>query len=79
MDDTSQMVTQFEKNSKEEIRVSIDRFHGRNLINIRVYYRGPDQQWLPGRQGIALGIDRYRDLADAVVRLGEALQAQGLI
>jgi hypothetical protein len=79
VDDSSQLVAQFEKNFKEEVRVSIDDFRGRKIINIRVYYRSDSGQWLPGKQGLALAVDRYRDLADAVLRLGEALQAQGLL
>jgi hypothetical protein len=64
VDDSSQLVAQFEKNSKEEVRVSIDDFRGRKIINIRVYYRSDRGQWLPGKQGLALAVDRYRDLAD---------------
>lgn len=79
MDESSQLVAQFEKNSKEEVRVSIDDFRGRKLINIRVYYRNEAGQWAPGKQGLALGVDRYRDLADAMLKLGEALQAGGLL
>lgn len=79
MTEETQLVAQFEKNSKEEVRVSIDEFHGRKLINLRVFYRTENGQWLPGKQGIALGIDRYRDLADALVKLGEELQTRGLL
>jgi Transcriptional Coactivator p15 (PC4) len=79
MTEDTLLVAQFEKNSKEEVRVSIDDFHGRKLINLRVYYRADGGQWLPGKQGIALGVDRYRDLADALVKLGEELQTKGLI
>ena len=79
MDEASQLVAQFEKNSKEEVRVSIDDFRGRKIINIRVYYRSESGQWLPGRQGLALGVDRYRDLAEAMLKVGEALQSQGLL
>jgi hypothetical protein len=79
MDETSYLVAQFEKNSKEEVRVSIDEFHGRKLINLRVFYRSEGGQWLPGKQGIALGVDLYRDLADALVKVGEELQAKGLL
>jgi hypothetical protein len=79
MDEASQLVAQFEKNSKEEVRVSLDDFRGRKIINIRVYYRSDNGQWLPGRQGLALGVDRYRDLAEAMLKVGEALQAQGLL
>jgi hypothetical protein len=79
MSELTQLVAQFEKNAKEEVRVSIDDFHGRKLINLRVYYRTDSGQWLPGKQGIALGVDRYRDLADALVKLGEELQTRGLL
>lgn len=79
MDDSSQLVAQFEKNAKEEVRISIDDFRGRKIINMRVFYRSDNGQWLPGKQGLALAVDRYRDLADAVLRLGEELQAQGLL
>jgi hypothetical protein len=75
--ESSKIVAQFEKNSREEIRVSIDDFRGYKIINIRAYYRSADQ-WLPGKQGLALTVERYRDLADAVLKLGEELQAQGL-
>jgi hypothetical protein len=79
VDETSQTVAQFEKNSKEEVRVSIDDFRGNKIINLRVYYRSPTGEWLPGKQGLALQVDRFKDLADAVLRLGEALQQRGLI
>jgi hypothetical protein len=77
MNDSSKVIAQFEKNSREEVRVSIDEFRGYKIINIRAYYRSGDQ-WLPGKQGLALTVERYRDLVDAVLKLGEELQAQGL-
>lgn len=72
-------IAKFEKNSREEVRVSVDEFHGRKIINIRVYYRNESGQWLPGKQGVALAVDRYRDLADAVLQLGEWLKSKGLL
>lgn len=57
MDDSSQLVAQFEKNSKEEVRVSIDDFRGRKLINIRVYYRSDGGEWQPGKQGVVVAVD----------------------
>ena len=79
MAESSHPVAQFEKNSKEEIRVSIDDFRGTKLINIRVFYRSATGEWLPGKQGIAMKADVYRDLASAILQLGEALQEQGLL
>lgn len=75
----SEVVAKFEKNSREEVWVSIDDFRGRKILNIRVHYRSDTGQWLPGKQGIALSVDRYRDLAEAVLQLGEKLKAEGLL
>lgn len=75
----SVLVSKFEKNKKEEVRVSLDTFHGRKLINIRVYYKDDDGTMKPGKQGIALGVDRYKDFAGAVLEVGQHLKTQGLI
>lgn len=76
-----EFVATFEKNSREEVRVSIDQYQGRRIINIRVYYRDRENssQWLPGKQGLAVSVDRYRDLAEAVLKVGEKLDAEGLL
>lgn len=75
----SEVISKFEKNSREEVWVSVDDFRGRKIINIRVHYRGETGEWLPGKQGVALAVERYRDLAEAVLKLGEKLRADGLL
>ena len=54
-------------------------FHGRKLINIRVFYKDDDGTMKPGKQGMALGVDRYKDLAGAILALGQHLKSNGLI
>jgi hypothetical protein len=73
------VIATVEKNSKEELRISIDEFHGRKLINFRIFYRSSSGDWLPGKQGMALGVDRYRELAAAMVVVGEKLQEEGML
>lgn len=73
------VVAKFEKNSREEVWVSVDDFRGRKIINIRVHYRSESGTWLPGKQGLAVSVERYRDLAEAMLKLGEKLQADGLL
>ena len=75
----SDVVAKFEKNSREEVWLSVDDFRGRKIINLRVHYRGETGEWLPGKQGIALSVERYRDLAEAILHLGEKLRAEGLL
>jgi len=74
----SVVISTFEKNKKEEVRVSLDTFHGRKLINIRVWYKGDDGTMKPGK-GLAVGVDRYKDLAGAILELGQHLKTHGLI
>ena len=73
------LVAQFEKNKKEEVRLSVGTFHGRKIINIRVYYKDDDGTWKPGKQGLALSVERYKDLAGAILQVGEYLKAHGMI
>ncbi len=73
------VIATFEKNKKEEVRVSVETFHGRKLINIRVFYKDDDGTMKAGKQGIALAVDRYKDLAGAVLELGQHLKSNGLI
>jgi len=73
------VIATFEKNKKEEVRVSVETFHGRKLINIRVYYKDDDGIMKPGKQGIALSVDRYKDLAGAILELGQHLKSNGLV
>jgi transcriptional coactivator p15 (PC4) len=73
------LVAQFEKNKKEEVRLSVGTFHGRRIINIRVYYKDDDGTWKPGKQGLAVSVERYKDLAGAILQVGEHLQANKLL
>ena len=73
------VIATFEKNKKEEVRVSVETFHGRKLINIRVFYKDDDGTMKPGKQGIAVAVDRYKDLAGAILELGQYLKSNGLI
>ena len=75
----SETVAKFEKNSREEVWVSVDDFRGRKLINLRVHYRSESGEWMPGKQGLAVSADRYRDLAEAILKVGEKLKADGLL
>ncbi|HEY1793337.1 MAG TPA: transcriptional coactivator p15/PC4 family protein [Opitutaceae bacterium] len=72
------VLARFEKNSKEEVRVSVDTFHGRQIINLRVFYRD-GEEWKHGKQGIALSVDRFKDLADAVLQVGAYLKTHGIL
>ena len=45
------------KNSREELRVSVDEFRGRQIVNLRVWFRSEDGEMRPGRQGAAVKLE----------------------
>ena len=72
----SQLVSKFEKNGLEEVRVSLTQYKGYDLIDLRVYYIPPSGDPVPTRKGLTLSVDLYRELKDAVLKLGEALKGK---
>ncbi len=64
------------KNSFEELRISLDEYGGRHLLNLRVFYeRGGEM--LPGKQGVAIRVtaipelvERLKDAETEAKRLG---------
>lgn len=71
----SNLVAKFAKNGREEVRVSVDIYKGRPLINIRVWYMHMETgEFCPGKQGITLPIDKFDALQVAVTQLGIELK-----
>lgn len=58
------------KNASEEIRFTVDTFKGQEIVNARVWYRGDDGQYRPGKQGLAF---RLALLGDVVGILGKGV------
>ena len=58
------------KNSREEIRVTLDNFKGIDLVNLRVWFQGADGTMCPGKQGIAFKRDLLPEVLAALHRIG---------
>ena len=61
------------KNSSEEIRISLSDFNGRQVINIRVFYLGPNGEWLPGKKGLAFTVDKLQPFLNALQEAAKQL------
>lgn len=51
-------VAVFPKNSRENIHVNLTEFHGRDLIDIRVFWSADGTNWNPSKKGISIGIEK---------------------
>jgi hypothetical protein len=59
------IVTEFAKNSREIIRVTLDEFRGRPTIDVRVWYRDGDTL-KPGRAGITVALAHLPSMAEGL-------------
>jgi hypothetical protein len=62
----------FEKNEKEQIRISLNEYHGIEYIDIRLFFLS-DDGFRPTKKGVTIRKDLYPELLNGVILLGDAL------
>jgi hypothetical protein len=50
------IIAEWQRNSRDLVRVSLDRFNNRNTIDIRSWWRDSDGTFKPGRGGLTLAV-----------------------
>jgi hypothetical protein len=74
-----EVITQFEKNATEVVRVSLTEFRGHKLIDMRVYYSDDEGQYRPTKKGVSLSVGLYTDFKLAILALEKTLLERKLI
>ena len=74
-----ELISSFEKNALEEVRVSLTEFKGHQLIDLRVYYLSADGESRPTKKGLALSIGLYHELKESLAKLEQVLKDRGLL
>jgi len=65
-----------QKNSQEEIRVTIQDYQGTELIDLRTYWQNSEGKWLPTRKGISLTCHVVADVINLLQRAAKKMQTQ---
>jgi hypothetical protein len=60
-----------QKNSQEEIRVTIQNYQGTDVIDLRTYWQNAEGDWIPTKKGISL---TYYVTEDVIKLLQEAFE-----
>jgi len=74
-----EVIAQFQKNSREEIRVTINEFKNNKYIHLRTYVGFEGDEKKPTPKGIAIAVELYPELKKAMELLEKSLAEQGLI
>jgi hypothetical protein len=74
-------ISKFWKNRRrnESVHVSLSEYEGHCLINVRVYCTGTDGIDRPTPKGVAMGIRKLPELAQALVKAEARARELGLI
>lgn len=72
------VVAEFEKNSRERVRIALDYYGGRHTIDIRCWYAS-GATWKPSRQGITTQIANLPALAEGLKAAVDRARDMGLI
>ncbi len=72
------IIDEFEKNSREKIMVLIKKFRNNYYLDLRVYFKGTDDEYKPSKKGIMISLELLDDLKDALTKVEEALDEGAL-
>jgi hypothetical protein len=74
-------IAKFWKNRRriESVHVTLSEYEGHPLINVRIYATGTDGIDRPTTKGVAMGIRKLPELAQALVKAEAKARALGLL
>lgn len=73
------IIAEWQKNSREVLRVRLDSFKDQAVICCRAWYVGSDGVLKPGRGGLTVSIRHLPQLADALAEAVETAYGAGLL
>lgn len=72
------IIAEHERNEREVLRVALDRYRGRNTIDIRIWFLFGDEL-KPGRKGITMSVSHLPALAAGIAAALARAEAEGLL
>ena len=75
----NKLVSRFNKNAMEEIRVSLSEFKGHKLIDIRCYFGREGEDRKPTKKGVSISVKLYPEIKKAFSELEKTLLDEGLL
>ncbi len=71
------LVRAIDKGLGNQIHVRLSRFRERDYLDIRNFYETDDGEWKPTRKGIAIPVELYDELIDALGAAKEEIAKRG--
>jgi len=66
-------------NSRDVLRVALDEFEGRRVVDVRKFYKRQDDELRPTKKGLTVAIERLPALAALITTALDRARADGLL
>lgn len=61
------VIHEISKNPSESVRVVLGEYHGKDIINVRVYFQPEgEERWIPTKKGVTLSVESIPELREAI-------------
>jgi len=60
------LISEFQKNDNEKVRVEISSFQGKQYLNFRIWFKGDDGDFHPSKKGITISTDLVDELKKSI-------------
>lgn len=78
-EDADVVIGSFAKNKREEIRITLSRYKGFDLVGLRVWFRSEDGSLRPGKSGFNIRTLLLPELVTLLQKAEEEAKARGLL
>ncbi|MCJ2031252.1 PC4/YdbC family ssDNA-binding protein [Methylobacterium sp. J-043] len=72
-------VASVRKNARQEIRIGLQEYEGRQIASLRVWFKAEDGTMRPGNDGLNFRVDPLPELHEALAEAVRAAEAEGLL
>jgi hypothetical protein len=79
MPDDEIVVGSFPKNNREEVRVSLSKFKGYDLVGVRQWYRNENDDPRPSKSGITIRVDLLPELLELIQKAKDIAVEKGIL
>lgn len=73
------LVGSFPKNNREEVRVSLSKFKGYDLLGVRQWYRNENDEPRPSKSGVTIRVDLLPELLDLIQKARDIALDKGIL
>ena len=68
------LVRVIEKGASGRIHIRLSKFRDKDYLDIRNFYEGEEGEWLPTRKRVAVPVDLYPELMDALTAAKDLIE-----